>query len=318
MSILITGSSGYFGRIVAGDLISAGWRVAGVDIKENPEMKADDHFRFYNCCITDRESLRKIFQEVQPSVVIHFACSFNKVRNRQKEYGIDVIGSRNVMELSTETLSVRKLIYSSSAAIYGASKSNGTWLTETAPVNPGKYRYGINKQLIEHDLFTFKRRADLHVISLRICTVVGPEYFKPRSVVAILLRMPFLPGSFREKQVQFMHETDFVSLFRAVTYDSEIEGIFNLATDSYSVVGDLFPGKRYLNLPVGMLRSLLYVLWNLRILNLQPCSLSYSLYPVLVDPSKLRGRYHYNYSYSSSEALSQTMMSNKLPARTLF
>jgi len=318
MSILITGSSGYFGRLVAGDLISAGRRVAGIDIKENPWITAGEQFRFFNCCITDRRSLSRIFREVQPTTVIHFACSFNKVRDRKKEYEIDVAGSHNVMELCNETLSVRKLIYSSSAAIYGACRSNGSWLSETAVVNPGKYRYGINKKLIEHDLFTFVKRKDLQVISLRICTVVGPEYCKPRSVVSILLCLPFLPGSFHDKKVQFLHESDFVNLIRRVADDPEIEGVYNLAADSCSVVGELLPGKRYVDFPVHALRPILWILWNLRILNLQPCSLSYSLYPVLIDPSKIRSRYGYSYNYTSSEALSDTMRNNKLPAGTLF
>ncbi len=318
MSILITGSSGYFGRLVAGDLISAGRRVAGIDIKENPWITAGEQFRFFNCCITDRRSLSRIFREVQPTTVIHFACSFNKVRDRKKEYEIDVAGSHNVMELCNETLSVRKLIYSSSAAIYGACRSNGSWLSETAVVNPGKYRYGINKKLIEHDLFTFVKRKDLQVISLRICTVVGPEYCKPRSVVSILLCLPFLPGSFHDKKVQFLHESDFVNLIRRVADDPEIEGVYNLAADSCSVVGELLPGKRYVDFPVHALRPMLWILWNLRILNLQPCSLSYSLYPVLIDPSKIRSRYGYSYNYTSSEALSDTMRNNKLPAGTLF
>jgi UDP-glucose 4-epimerase len=318
MSILITGSSGYFGRLVAGDLISAGRRVAGIDIKADPGMTEGEPFRFYSCSVTDRESLGRIFQEVRPTVVMHFACSFNKVRSRRKEYEIDVAGSRNVMELCNETLSVRKLIYSSSAAIYGASRNNGTWLGETAEVNPGKYRYGINKKLIEHDLFTFRKRDDLRVISLRICTVVGPDYCKPRSVVSILLCLPFLPGSFRDKRVQFLHEADFVSLIRKVADDPDIEGIYNLAADSYSVVGEMLPGKRYVDFPVHALKPILWVLWNLRILNLQPCSLVYSLYPILVDPSKIRSRYIYSYSYTSSEALADTMKNNKLPAGTMF
>lgn len=317
MSILITGSSGYFGRLIAGDLINAGRRVAGVDIKTSPDAPTGESFRFYNCSVTDRGYLKRIFEEAKPTVVIHFACSFNKVRNRRKEYEIDVVGSRNVMELCNETLSVRKLIYSSSAAIYGACRSNGSWLSETAMVNPGKYRYGINKKLIEHDLFTFSKRDGLHVVSLRICTVVGPEYCKPRSVVSILLNMPFLPGSFHDKKVQFLHESDFVNLFRSVTDDPDIDGVFNLAADSCSRVGDMLPGKRYIDIPVQALKPILWMLWNLRLLNLQPCSLSYSLYPVLIDPSKIRSRYGYNYSYTSSEALSDTIRNNKLPAGNL-
>lgn len=318
MCILITGSSGYFGRIVVRDLISSGYRVVGIDIRRDPEQNESEQFRFYDCSITDREKLREIFEREQPTDVLHFACTFNKVRDRRREYEIDVGGSINVLEISNETLSVRRLIYSSSAAIYGAGNHNGLWISEKEPVDPGRYRYGVNKKLIEEAFFSAKRRADLQIVSLRVCTVVGPLYFKTRSVVSILIKMPFLPGSFRKKKVQFMHEEDFVRIMREIISDNEIEGIFNLAADSFSVVGEVVPEKRYINIPVTGLKPLLWVLWNLRILNLQPVSLRYCLYPVLIDPAKLAGRYRYTFRYSSSESFADTVRNNRLPADAKF
>ena len=318
MCILITGSSGYFGRLVVRDLISKGNRVVGIDIKNDNGQEEGELFRFYRCSITDRERLREIFLLEKPTVVIHFACTFNKVRDRKREYAIDVGGSINVFEVSNETPSVRQLIYSSSAAIYGADNRNGIWLSETSPVNPGKYRYGLNKKLIEQAWFSAPRREDLRVVSLRICTVVGPVYSKPRSVVSILIRMPWLPFSFRQKKVQFIHEEDFTALMREIISDNDIEGIYNLAADSYSVVGEVVPAKRYIRLPLSGLKPLMWLLWNLRILNLQPASLRYCLYPVLLDPSKLTERYGYSYRYSSSESFADTVRNNSLPSDAKF
>ncbi len=318
MCILITGSSGYFGRIVVSDLISNGYRIVGIDIRRDGEQEEGGLFRFYNCSITDREGLREIFLREQPTVVIHFACTFNKVRNRKREYDIDVRGSINVLEVSNETPSVRRLIYSSSAAIYGADNRNGTLLSETTPVNPGKYRYGINKKLIEEALFSAMRREDLRLVSLRVCTVVGPVYSKPRTVVSILIRLSWLPFSFREKKVQFMHEEDFTGIMREIITDNEIDGIFNVAADSCSVVGDVVPAKRYIRLPLSGLKPVLWVLWSLRIVNLQPASLRYCLYPVLIDPSKLIKRYGLKFRYTSSESFAETVKNNRLPADSRF
>lgn len=318
MCILITGSSGYFGRLVASDLISNGYRVVGIDIRSDNGQEEGEHFRFYNCSITNRERLREIFLSEQPTVVMHFACTFNKIRDRKREYAIDIGGSINVLEVSNETPTVRRLIYSSSAAIYGADNHNGKWLSETTPVNPGKYRYGINKKLIEQAWFSARRRDDLRIVSLRICTVVGPVYSKPRSVVSILIRMPWLPFSFRQKKVQFMHEEDFAGLMREIIRDNEIEGIYNLAADSCSVVGEVVPAKRYIKLPLSGLKPLLWVLWSLRILNLQPASLKYCLYPVLIDPSKLVERYGYHFRYTSSESFAETVRNNRLPSDARF
>jgi len=318
MCILITGSSGYFGKVVVSDLMSNGYRVVGIDIRRDTQQAEGESFRYYDCSITDRSKLSEIFDRERPSAVFHFACTFNKVRDRKREYEIDVEGSVNVLRVCNETPSVRRLIYSSSAAIYGAANRNGAWISETEPVAPGRYRYGINKKLIEEALFSAERRADLHIVSLRICTVVGPAYFKARSVVSILIRMPYLPASFRRKKVQFMHEADFVTLMRKVMGDDEIEGIYNVAADSYSVVGEVVPGKKYVRFPLSGLKPVLWVLWNLRILNLQPASLRYCLYPVLLDPSRLAQRYGYSFRYSSSESFAETVLSNSLPADAKF
>ncbi|MRR22525.1 NAD-dependent epimerase/dehydratase family protein [bacterium] len=318
MSILVTGSSGYFGKIVISDLIGKGLKVSGIDIRRDPRQTEGEQFRFYECSITDRAKLREIFNREQPSVVLHFACTFNKVRDRKQEYEIDVEGSENVLKACNETHSVKRLIYSSSAAIYGAANRNGEWISETEPVDPGKYRYGINKKLIEEAYFSADRRADLQIVSLRICTVVGPAYFKTRSVVSILIRLPYLPSSFRKKKVQFMHEEDFVTLICMVMNDDEIEGIYNVAADSFSIVGEVVPAKKYIQFPVAGLKPVLWILWNLRILNLQPASLKYCLYPVLIDPTRLARRYGYNFRYSSSESFAETVRNNSLPPDSKF
>jgi UDP-glucose 4-epimerase len=318
MKILITGSSGYLGKILVSDFINRKIEVIGIDIKENPEENPGEFFHFYRCCITDRNKLREIFLKENPTDVIHFACTFNKVRNRKKEYEIDIGGSLNIMELSNETPSVKRLIYSSSAAVYGVNGRNNIWLKETDLINPRKYRYGENKKMIEEAYSTDQKRTDLHIVSLRICTVVGPAYAKPKSVVSLLIRLPYLPKSFRESKIQFLHEVDFITLIYHVLQDEEIEGLFNLATDTYSVVNEIVPEKKYINFPILSIKPILWILWNLRLLNLQPASLRYTLKPIILDPSKLISRFSYRFNYSSSEAFISTRQNNRLPPDSRF
>jgi UDP-glucose 4-epimerase len=314
MSILITGSSGYFGRLMTAHLVGCGIRVIGIDIHEDPERSEGQYFRFYRCCITDRQRLKEIFDSEQPSEVLHFAATFNRVRDARREYEIDVGGSMNVFQVADSTPSVRKLIYSSSASIYGASPANRSWLDESHPLNPGKYRYALIKRTVEQAWFTSKKRDDLHVISLRVCTVVGPLYAKPRSVVSIMLRLTWFPRSFMDRKVQFIHEEDFVLLMHKILDDSEMEGIFNLAADSFSVVSEVVPPKKCIPLPVAALKPLMWVLWHLRLVNLQPASLRYSMYPVVINPLKLISRFGYRFRYSSSESFTSVRRCNMIPA----
>lgn len=318
MKVLITGSSGALGRILTGYLISREISVTGLDIKEPVENFNEDYFRFHRCCITDKAKLEAIFSGEEPTHVLHLACSFNKIRNRHREYKNDVEGSMNVLEVTDKTLSVRQLIYSSSAAIYGAHSDNNGLLRESDSLRPGRYRYGINKKLIEKNFFGKRVRQDLQIISLRICTVVGPSYDKPRSIVSLLIKFPYLPKFCTENKIQFLHSDDFVSLVGHVLDDSDISGPYNLAPNDFAIVRELVPWKKFIGFPLFLLRGILLILWNLRLLNLQPAAVKTSIYPMIMDPARIMKRYGYDFKFSSVKAFSNTIHNNKLPPDSRF
>lgn len=314
MKVLITGSSGSLGRMLINYLIPKGVNIVGIDIRKSPDHLSSSHYRFHNCCVTDREKLMLIFAEEKPDRVVHLACSFNKVRNREQEYNIDINGAQNVLDASVKNISVTQLIFSSSALAYGASRENRIWLSEAEPLCPGKSRYGINKKMVEESYSYKDLREDLRVVSLRICTVIGPSFDKPKSVASLLIRFSWLPSSCRDNKLQFIHSEDLVSLIGLILNDTEIEGVFNLAPDSYAVVGDLVEGKNFLPVPIILIRIILWILWHLRILNFQPAAVKNAIYPVVVDPAKIISRYGYRFKYSSAEAFADTMANNMIPA----
>ncbi len=318
MKVLVTGSSGYLGSLAVSHLTAKGCEVIGLDIKR-PETKVDgESFRFYQCKSTDSSYVREIFSHEQPDTVLHFACTMNRLRSRKEEFGMDVGGSLNVIDAARKTGSVRKFVFSSSAAICGPAGRHDLWLDETEPLKPGNYTYGLNKRLVEQMLFRENGSHPMRPVSLRICTVVGPRYSKPKSVVSILLRLPFLPASFRKTTVQFLHEDDFNELLSLVMDDADIEGVFNLAPDSCSVVSDIVPASRFHRFPCSVLRPVIWVLWNLRMVNLQPAGLGFCLYPVVLDSKRLTRRYDYCFRYSSTESFLLTKERNSLPANARF
>jgi UDP-glucose 4-epimerase len=318
MKVLITGSSGSLGGMISSNLIAKKIPVIGVDIKESAENKTGEYFSFYNCSITDKGGLEAIFKKEEPTHVIHLACTFNKVRDRQKEHYIDIGGSTNILEVSDKTTSVKQLIYSSSTAAYGAHSDNPEWIKETNPLRPGKYRYGVNKRLIETVYSETPVREDLRLVFCRICTVIGPTFNKPASVVSILLKLPWLPVFVRENKVQFLHAEDFVSLISLIISDDQIKGIYNIAPDSYAIAKDLVPGKKFIRMPVFIITMGLVILWYLKILNLEPAAIKASIYPILLDPSKIISRFNYKFKFSSTEAFEDVKIHNMIPSGAKF
>jgi len=318
MCILITGSSGYFGRLVVRDLISKGNRVVGIDIKNDNGQEEGELFRYYRCSITDREKLKSIFLEEQPTNVVHFACSFNKVRSRTLEFEIDINGSDNILEISNNTPSVKQLIFSSSSAAYGGKKNNPLWMKESEPLLPENYRYGMNKKIVEDRYSNISVRDDLHLVILRLCLVTGPIFDKPKSAVSILIKFPFLPVFTKETKLQFIHSEDMAALMELIMKDKEIRGIYNLVPDSFTVVKDIVPEKRFVRIPFFLIKGFLWVCWHLKIMNIQPASGINSFYPTIVNSSAIISRYSYKFKYTSKEAFLDTKMYNRIPEKVWF
>lgn len=312
MKVLITGSSGYLGRILSADLTKWKISVTGVDTKEPPDTNPGGDFNFYRCSITEKDTLMEIFRKERPTHVIHLACSFNKIRNRQMEYDVDIGGSINVLEAANSVASVRQFIYSSSASTYGGCKDNPAWLFENNPLRPGKYRYGINKMLTEESLSERPVRKDLKIVSLRICNVTGPSFTRSKSVIMILTQFPFLPGYCMKNKIQMLHEEDLSSLVKMILDDDQIEGIFNLAPDSFSIIRDLVPDKRRLGIPLPVVTLVLWILWTLKIADISPDSVTFCLNPVILNPDKLISRYGYKFKYSSTEAFNDAVKRSSL------
>lgn len=310
MKVLITGAAGNLGKVITQHLISRNIPVIGIDTCNHLDNSSEKLFKYYKCSITEEQKMNNIFKKEQPSNVIHLACTFNRVRNRKNEMKIDVGGSENVLKTSNNTPSVKQIIYSSSAAAYGGHKDNALWLNEEHKLRPGKYRYGIIKKMVESIYFGSKTREDLNIVSLRICSVVGPSFNKKRCAVSILINSKYLLQQWKENKIQFLHEEDFNQILSNILNDEEIHGIYNLAPDSYSQVNDLVSNKKYINVPLSLIVVLLWLLWYLRVLNLRPASLQQSIYPIVLSPFKLISRYMYKFKYSSGDAFLDTIKHN--------
>jgi nucleoside-diphosphate-sugar epimerase len=301
MKVLITGASGYFGSILCKALIEQKIQVVGLDIRRNDDGFPEEFYSYYDCSITDHQKLQHIFSKEQPTHVIHFACTFNKLRDKEKERSIDVGGSMNILRAADHTVSVKQIIYSSSAAVYGGFPDNPEWIKESHTPRPGKYTYGLNKNEIERIFLSEKRRDDLKVVITRICTLTGPSYSSERVLLKLIAKFP-MPHFYKFNRIQLLHEHDFVVLMTKILNDENISGIYNMAPDSYAVINELVPDKKFFIFPKGLLKPVLWLLWNLKVVNLSPASVNTSIYPVILDPSRLKNRYDYRFRYTTQSA----------------
>jgi nucleoside-diphosphate-sugar epimerase len=114
--VLVTGSAGFIGRRVVGDLLRAGARVHGFDTAA--DGFADANFVAHRGDLRDREAVRQAFAQAQPVYVLHLGARTDLNESRDLAgYAANIDGVRHVMEGVSATRRVRRWICASSQLV---------------------------------------------------------------------------------------------------------------------------------------------------------------------------------------------------------
>lgn len=173
MKILVTGGAGFIGSNVVDELIENKHEVCIVDnLSTGKNDNINEKSRFYKCDVTNLENLKLIFEIEKPEVVYHFAAQID-VQTSLKKPAFDaknnIIGTINILECC-RLFHVKKIIYPSSAAVYGNPKYLP--IDENHPVEPISF-YGISKHTPEHYIKVFSELNDIKYTILRYANVYG-------------------------------------------------------------------------------------------------------------------------------------------------
>lgn len=158
MNVLLTGGAGYIGSHTAVELLENGYDVIVVDNLSNSseealkcvERIAGKAVVFYNVDIRDESALNNIFTKHDIHAVIHFASlkAVGESVEKPLDYYDNNVGGSIVLLQTMQRYGVKKLIFSSSATVYGTPKKLP--ITEDDPVGVGITNpYGQTKYMIE-------------------------------------------------------------------------------------------------------------------------------------------------------------------------
>lgn len=181
MKVLITGGCGYIGSHTAVRLLESGEEVVIIDNLINSKIDVLDKIKeitgknitFYQEDLCNLEKLRKIFKEEKFDAVIHFAglkAVGESVEIPLRYYQNNLVSTMNILSCMQE-FNVLKLVFSSSATVYGSPKSLP--ILEDFPLsttNP----YGTTKLMIEQILTdVYKANNKLDITILRYFNPIG-------------------------------------------------------------------------------------------------------------------------------------------------
>ena len=164
---LVTGSSGFVGRVVMSRLAAAGHRAIGLDpVAAPPTQIIDD--------LSDRARLCALLEHEHVTHIIHAGGVSGPMVLADDPAGvltINVTGSMNLLFAAMDC-GVRTFVYCSSIAAIG-DFYEPTPIGEDYPMRPTS-AYGCSKAAMDYVLRTLWRKVPLDICSLRLTAVYGP------------------------------------------------------------------------------------------------------------------------------------------------
>lgn len=170
---LVTGGAGYIGSHVTRQLLDAGWSVTVVDnLCTGFRDAVDPRATFVHLDLADASALEATLRAQVPDAVLHFAAHLTvpeSVEQPLKYYLNNTANTANLLALCAR-LSVTKVVFSSTAAVYGNPPEGVADETSPlAPINP----YGWSKLMSEQILRDVAAASPLRYVALRYFNVAG-------------------------------------------------------------------------------------------------------------------------------------------------
>lgn len=188
--------------------------------------------------------LEKIFEEVD--YVFHMAAMTSVTQSVSEPLGsneINITGTLKVLEAARKC-GVKKLIFSSSSAVYGETEILP--ITETTPINPMS-PYAVSKSTGELYCNVYSTIYDLPTVSLRYFNVFGPRQDPDSEYAAVIPifidkflknESPVIYGDGKQTR-DFVHVNQVVDANLLAAESSET-GVFNIGLGKSTSINHLY------------------------------------------------------------------------------
>lgn len=251
MRALVTGACGFVGRYLIEHLQECGDEVLGSVHQETvitnfPKVQLD---------VRDQSACERVLNDFNPDVVFHLAAiSFvpEAESNFENALAVNVGAVRNLCRTIAAQLNKPKLIFASSAEIYGRISQEDLPITEEILPKPGN-SYSLTKLMAEEVIKYFQFYHGIEATILRAFNHIGPgqdDRFVASSFARQLAKIKLQRGEPRlyvgnlDPQRDFSDVRDIVKGYRAAAEKGR--GIYNLGS------GQAIAVRKILEILIGL------------------------------------------------------------------
>jgi nucleoside-diphosphate-sugar epimerase len=337
-TILITGGAGYVGEMLAEQLGKRDDVAKLILLDKEPQSEYGKQLpkvTYIHANMAD-DGWQEQVAALAPDAVIHTAWQIRAMYGNAKEqWRWNVTGSQNVFNFALATLSVKQLVYFSTASSYSARKDNRFehLFTEAEGFRDDDYIYAHEKKVTEENLkkLVDEARAAGKVVPqvtvVRPAAITGPRGrfmrirfglqsalqgnlkggFVNRLITTLTAFVPATKGWAR----QFIHEDDVNDIVTKLIFEPFAwdYNVFNIVPVSEAVFApDMAAavGKKILPIQPWMARFAFFFFWHVTRGKVPTCPGSWRFYsyPVLMSGQKLAQIY--TCAYTSKDAFAYT------------
>lgn len=243
--IVVTGAAGFIGRALLRALAESGAEsVAAVDVRTIGDVSVD---RDSHCeVVTYERSILLPLDDVLDGVdvVFHLAAQVgttDSIHNPHYDAVTNVQGTIMLLD-SCRRVGVRRLVYSSSAAVYGAPVYLP--IDEKHPTLPSS-PYGLSKLTAERYCLLYGELYNLSVVALRYFNVYGPRQMSTSYAAVIPLfinrvsqNLPLIVEGDGYQTRDFVHVQDVVRA-NLLAATSHFDGVLNIGSGRATSIREL-------------------------------------------------------------------------------
>jgi UDP-glucose 4-epimerase len=238
-----------------------------------------------------------MFKDLKIDAVCHLA-----IRNRPDEKNPDIAhklnlqGTRNLLDFSLESPTIKKFIFRSSHAVYRAEPMNPVFLDESADLNFDTTANRWIKDRVDAELLcrTKMDNPKFKIVILRFSNLVGRGVHQYMNTY-INSRLPLHPMGFNP-MVNLLHPRDAVRAIQ-LALEKDVSGVFNISGKETGPLREIcrINGARSVPIPAGPLLKASY--WLQRTLKMTDFHYEVDphrlVYPILLDGSRAKTQLGY-------------------------